>query len=306
MAPTLSILIITYNRPEDTLALLQNLATQEALQQHVLEILLLNNASTVPYDIVTAFIQKRSDLPINYIDHDENLGVARGRNFLVQKAKAPYLLVLDDDVEFASNDAIVKAAAIFDKPHFKEHNTAIVTLNIFYFDTRARQRTAFPHKQMEALQDKPWFLTYYFTGAAHMMHRALFDKTGLYPEDFFYGMEEYDLSYRAIDAGYTLAYDNSVVVLHKESATGRVTNKQKLAMMWLNKSKVAWRYLPKKYFYSTVAMWALQYLKKTGFDLGGFFGTLKKISGVPANNKRSAISGGSLDYLRKVKARLWF
>lgn len=306
MTPSLSILIITYNRPEDTLALLENLARQQDLDKHVLEILLLNNASTVPYDTVTAYIQQRSDLPVNYIDHDENLGVARGRNFLVQKAKAPYLLVLDDDVELDGTDAIIKAAAIFDKPQFKENNTGIVTLNIFYYDSRERQRTAFPHKQMEALQDKPWFLTYYFTGAAHMMHRSLFDKTGLYPEDFFYGMEEYDLSYRAIDAGYTLAYDNSVVVFHKESATGRVTNREKLAMMWLNKTKVAWRYLPKKYFYSTAAMWSLQYLKKTGFDFGGFFKTIGKIKQVPRNNKRSAIGSGSLDYLRKVQARLWF
>lgn len=306
MNPTLSILIITYNRPEDTLALLKNLEQQTDVNKHVAEILLLNNASTISYDTVTTYLQEHKSLPVEYIAHHENLGVARGRNFLIQRAKAPYLLVLDDDVEFAGNDAIVKTAALFDKDQFREHNTAVITLNIFYFDTRQRQRTAFPHKQMEAMEHLPWFLTYYFTGAAHLMRRSLFDKTGLYPEDFFYGMEEYDLSYRIVDAGYTLAYDDSVVVLHKESPTGRVTNKEKLAMMWLNKSKVAWRYLPKKYFYSTVAMWSLQYLKKTGFDLKGFFGTFGKITGVPGKNKRSPVSRRSLTYLGEVKARLWF
>lgn len=306
MNPTLSILIITYNRPEDTLALLKNLEQQEGLNEHVAEILLLNNASTIAYDSVTAYLQEHPFLPVTYIPHNENLGVARGRNFLIEKAKTPYLLVLDDDIEFAATDAIRKAAGMFDKEQFRQHNTAVITLNIFYFDTRQRQRTAFPHKQMEAMEQHPWFLTYYFTGAAHMMRRELFEKTGLYPVDFFYGMEEYDLSYRVIDAGYTLAYDDSIVVLHKESPTGRVTNKEKLAMMWLNKSKVAWRYLPRQYFYSTVMMWSLQYLKKTGFDIGGFLTTLGKITGIPRNNKRSPVSGKSLEYLRKTKARLWF
>src|SRR5690606_29808521 len=126
-------------------------------------------------------------------------------------------LVLDDDVELAENNAIQKIATLFNRPEFVENNTAVITLDIYYHANRQRQVSAFPHKQLHQLEGKPWFLTYYFTGAAHCMRRELFDHTGLYPEDFFYGMEEYDLSYRVINAGYTLAYDSSVMVLHKES-----------------------------------------------------------------------------------------
>lgn len=302
----LSILIITYNRPADTLALLENLKGQRNGTQYVKEILLLNNASTEPYEVIETFIATNPQLPIIYIPHDKNLGVSGGRNFLTKRATGSQLLVLDDDVVFGNDDAIEKIAGLFNQDKFIENNTAVITLNIFYYETQERQKSAFPHKDYENYKDKPWFLTYYFTGAAHLMKKELFDKTGFYPEDFFYGMEEYDLSYRLLNNGYTLAYDNSVKVLHKESPLGRVSNASKLGMMWLNKSKVAWRYLPKKYFYSTAFMWSLQYLWKTKFDLKGFFGRWNKVLGVLKTEHRTPISKENLQYLKENKARLWY
>lgn len=303
---SLSILIITYNRPEDTLALLQSINNQEDKAKHVKEVLLLNNASTISYQIIEDFIGQHPDLPVKYIKHSENLGVARGRNYLIQLATSEYLMFLDDDVEFPDNKAITIASSLFTEKRYIEYNTAIITFNIFYYSTKERQISAFPHKNLEQYQDKEWFLTYYFTGAAHLMKRELFEKTGLYPDDFFYGMEEYDLSYRVIDAGYTIAFDHQIKVLHKESPEGRVTNSQKLGMMWLNKSKVAWRYLPKQYFYSTVMMWSLQYLKKSNFDMVGMCRNYFKIFNIPKTEKRTPISRNSLKYLKDNNARLWY
>lgn len=306
MGAKISILIITFNRPIDTIALLENIKSQNELTKHVGEILLLNNDSTIPYAEVEVFIEQNPGLPIRYFNHDENLGVAKGRNFLIQRAEFPYLLVLDDDVVFADTDAIVNIASLFSKKQYIEHNTAVITLNIFYHETKVRQQTALPHKQYEEYKEKEWFLTSYFVGAAHLMKKELFEKTGLYPEDFFYGMEEYDLSYRIIDAGYTLAYDNTVKVYHKESPTGRVPNKTKLAMMWYNKCVVAYKYLPTKYFYTTGFLWIFEYLRKTKFDVAGAFKSYRKTFQIPRKVKKQRISKQSLSYLEEVKARCWY
>lgn len=306
MAATISIIIITYNRPEDTLALLESIKAQANCCQYVGEILLLNNASTVSYSIIESFIDQNQDIPIKYTAHSKNLGVAGGRNFLIKKAQFPLLLVLDDDVIFESSDAFEKISSLFSKPQFLENNTAVITLNIFYFDTKERQRNALPHKYYEEFKDKDWFLTYYFTGAAHLMKKELFSKTGFYPEDFFYGMEEYDLSYRIIDAGYSLGYDNSVTIFHKESPGGRVPNKEKLAMMWYNKCVVAWRYLPGKYYYSTALMWLFEYLKQTKYNAPAALKNLIKITSIPKTTKTHKIAPKALDYLKKTKARLWY
>jgi len=302
----LDLLIITYNRPEDTLALLHSLANQKDTQQYLNEVFLLNNASSVSYQIVEDFIKHHIHLPINYISHHENLGVAGGRNFLISKAQAPYLFFLDDDVVFDDEYAVQNAASIFKKQRYIENNTGIITCDIRYFSDRSRQVSAFPHKDLNAYKDKDWFLTYYFTGAAHIIKNEVFAQTGLYPPDFFYGMEEYDLSYRVLNAGFTLGYDNSILILHKESKEGRVSNTQKTGMMWCNKSKVAWRYLPKKYYYSTAFMWGLHYLKKTSFDLKGFFKCLVKVMQISKSEKQTPISEKSLHYLKENHARLWY
>ena len=77
-------------------------------------------------------------------------------------------------------------------------------------------------------------------------------------------------------------------------------------MMWVNKSRVAYRYLPKKYFYSTAFMWSLQYLKITGFNLNGFFKGWKEIFKIPETEKNTPVSNNTLEYLKAVKARLWY
>lgn len=303
--PLISILIITYNRAEDTLLLLQDIEAQHEVMQYVGEILLLNNKSTEPYELVTDFIAQ-SRLPIDYMVNDTNAGVVGGRNLLIQKAKFPHLLVLDDDVVFEDKSAIGKIAHLFSKEQYVQHNTAIITLGIFYYSTRVRQQNAFPHKQYEAYKDKDWFLTYYFAGGAHLVKRELFDKIGYYPEDFFYGVEEYDLSFRTLDAGYTIAYDGAVNVLHKESPKGRLPNKTKLAMMWRNKCMVAYRYLPRKYFYSTLFMWGFFYLKRSRFDLAGAFRNFWLNARIPGAVKATPVSNKTLSYLQSVKARLGY
>jgi GT2 family glycosyltransferase len=168
------------------------------------------------------------------------------------------------------------------------------------------QVNAFPHKKFEEYHNKSFFPTYYYAGGAHAIKREVLNQVGNYPEDFFYGMEEYDMAYRVLDQGYSIVYTDKIVMLHKESPHGRQSTREKLRMMWMNKSKVAWRYLPKKYFYSTLWMWSLQYLRKSGFDPGGFFSGLRNALKIRTYENRSPISESTLEYLRSVKARLWY
>src|SRR4029078_4153900 len=167
-----------------------------------------------------------------------------------------------------------------------QRNTAIVSFKVLYYDTLTMQRNALPHKKYNKYKDRRSFYTYYYAGGAHAIKKEVLEQIGHYPEDFFYGMEESDLSYRIIDKGYSIQYNDSIVMLHKESPLGRKPTSEKLRMMWVNKSKVAWRYLPKIYFYSTALLWSCQYLKKTGFNLTHYFRAWKAIRAIPANESR--------------------
>jgi GT2 family glycosyltransferase len=307
---SLSFIIITYNRPGDALELLRNIAGLDEASELLEEIILVNNRSTTSYAPVEDYIKSQPSLPFKYIEAPDNLGVARGRNFALQFATAPILILLDDDAVLQNKDALKQVLLAFDhKPADQlniERETAIVSFKVLYYDTLDMQQNALPHKKYHTYKDKQSFYTYYYAGGAHAVKKKVLEQIGYYPEDFFYGMEEYDLSYRLLDRGYAIQYNASIVMLHKESPLGRKPNTEKLKMMWVNKSKVAWRYLPRIYFYSTALLWSFQYLRITGFNLKHYFHGWKAVVPIPRREKRKRISAATMTYLRKVKARLYY
>lgn len=287
------------------LALAENIAGLDQAEVLLEEVIIVNNASSKDYTPVRNFITAHPAIPFKFIDSNENLGVARGRNFAVSQSSAPFLIMLDDDAVMGNKDCLVNLYEEFNISR-SDRETAIISFKVLYFENGEMQVNAFPHKNFREYSAKPHFETYYYAGGAHAIKREVFHHAGKYPEDFFYGMEEYDLSYRILDAGYSIAYSNRVVMLHRESPQGRHTNKEKMAMLWLNKVKVAWRYLPRVYFLSTASMWSFEYLRKTGFDMIGWFGTWADVIKIPFTEKRRAVSRKTLDYLRKTEARLWY
>jgi GT2 family glycosyltransferase len=301
----LSFIIITYNRPADALELLQNIVQLNDAPQLLEEVILVNNASTDDYSAVKAFAAAETRVNIRYIDAPGNLGVARGRNFAISFATAPLLIMLDDDAVMGNADCLQQLVREFETKN-TERPKAIVSFKVIYYENGEMQVNALPHKQFAAYRDKPFFETYYYAGGAHAIRRDVLEAVGNYPEDFFYGMEEYDLSYRILDAGWSIVYSDKVIMRHKESPLGRKPKADKLRMMWVNKSKVAWRYLPKPYFYSTAFMWSLQYLRETGFSLGGYFQGWKQVLAIRGTEPRKTISPETINYIRSLKARLWY
>ncbi len=301
----LSFIIITYNRPEDMLALARNIAGLEQAAVLLEEVIILNNASTADYGSVKEYIATRPDIPFRFLDAPSNLGVARGRNHAIAEAKGPILIMLDDDAEMGNKDCLVNLVLLFGE-NKGQRPLAIVSFKVIYFDNGQMQRNALPHKRFEEYKDKHSFDTYYYAGGAHAIRRNVLDQVGNYPEDFFYGMEEYDLAYRILNAGWRIMYSDEVIMRHKESPLGRTTKKEKQRMMWVNKSKVAWRHLPKMYFWSTALMWSLEYLRTTGFDLGGFFRGWGEVLAIPGTENHAPVNEATMAYLRSVRARLFY
>jgi GT2 family glycosyltransferase len=306
----LSFIIITYNRPDDALELLQNIAGLDDAGELLEEVILVNNRSTVSYDKVEGYVRSQPLFPFKYIEAPDNLGVAKGRNFALRFATAPVLILLDDDAVLQNKDALRQVLLAFDHRPGEQtgisRQTAIVSFKVLYYDTLGMQQNAFPHKKYDKYRDLHSFYTYYYAGGAHAIKKEVLEQIGYYPEDFFYGMEEYDLAYRILDRGYAIQYNAGIVMLHKESPLGRKPASEKLKMMWVNKSKVAWRYLPKIYFYSTAVMWSFEYLRIIGFNLKDYFRGWKAVLPVPRRETRKKISADTIAYLRKVEARLFY
>lgn len=293
--------IITYNRPADMLALMQNISQLSGKEELLEEVIIVNNNSSTDYSLVEKYAAEHPNIPFKYILSDENLGVAKGRNYAIKQSSAPILIMLDDDAELEGIDALQQINKIY-----ADHGNslAIASFKVLYYANRQMQKNAFPHKLFNQKKDLHSFDTYYYAGGAHAISREAIVKANFYPEDFFYGMEEYDLSYRLLDLGYHIVYTDKIVMLHKESPLGRQPNRDKMRMLWINKSKVAWRYLPKRYFVSTACMWSLEYLMKSRFDLLGWLLNWKRILQIPLHEKKKTVKSETMKYLKSVDARL--
>jgi GT2 family glycosyltransferase len=165
---TISIVLITYNRPADLLELLQNISTLEETER-LCEVVIVNNRSTADYSAVEEFIDQQKKIPFRYIYAEENLGVSRGRNFAIQQSTGSLLLFLDDDALLRTKDALIQLPLIFADP-----TVGIAAFKVFYQATGYFQKTAFPHKQFEKYKELPHFETYYFSGCAHAIRRECF------------------------------------------------------------------------------------------------------------------------------------
>lgn len=300
-----SIIIISYNRPDDTLDLLKDIAcfnNSELLDT----VIVLDNCSTEDYSGIKNFINSNRHIPFNFITASENLGVARGRNYATQFAKSDILFYIDDDVNLKDQDTLQKLVTSFNQPGINGRKLGVVSYKVLYTANMQMQVNALPHKKFHTHKDLHDFLTYYYAGCAHAKLRQAWLDAGPYPENFFYGMEEYDFSFRALDKNYYIRYDDSLVVLHKESPLGRKPKAEKLKMMWVNKTKVAWRFLPKKYFYSTFLMWSMFYLIKSGFNIHHFIQGFKEAIKISSTEKRTPLSTNTLKYFKQVDARLWY
>ena len=184
----LSILIVTFNRPDDLLDLFESLRAQEEHATLLEEVLVLDNGTTVDYSEPWAFARQNDELGIRVIRSEKNLGVTGGRNMFMSEARGDVLLVLDDDVVLPTARDLVGLAEVFDKEIFRAANAAVVQLRVVYHETKELQRSTFPHKRRSSDEQFTEFLTSYFTGGAHLIKKESLDVVGIYPEDFFYGM----------------------------------------------------------------------------------------------------------------------
>jgi GT2 family glycosyltransferase len=302
----LSVLVVTFNRPLDLLDLLKSIASQEGAAEVLEEVLVLDNGTSADYRECWDFVGRHPELPIRVLRSDENIGAAAGKNVLVREARCDALLFLDDDVVFSTPRDLVSLASVLEKDFFHDAKAGIVQVRVVYHDTKEPQRSAYPHKRREPTAEDTEFLTSFFAGGATLMRKEALDRAGLYPEGSIYAMEEYDLGYRMIDAGFSIGYDPSVTIEHKESKGGRVPNDAKLRLQWVNKSTIAWRYLPFRYFVTTALMWSLEYVRRVRGHPAGYWRAWRDVTRIPFVERRSPIGPEALAYLRRVEARLWY
>lgn len=137
----------------------------------------------------------------------ENVGVASGRNLGWGAATGDVVFFLDDDARYGSTSVISAAVAAFEA----DRRLAVISFRIVDESGRAISK----HIPMlwKARSRRTARVTT-FLGGACAIRRSVIDEVGGYPEEFFYALEETDLAWRLLDAGYDIRYSGNLEVVH--------------------------------------------------------------------------------------------
>jgi GT2 family glycosyltransferase len=146
--------------------------------------------------------------PVRTVRLEDNHGIPGGRNEGVAACTGDVVLFLDDDGWFPAADLADRLRRAFaDDPRL-----GVVSLRIADPEGGPGMRRHVPRLRAGDPLRSSEVTT--FLGGACAIRRAVFDRVGDYPAAFFYGHEETDLAWRALDAGFRVVYDAGAVMCH--------------------------------------------------------------------------------------------
>jgi len=138
----------------------------------------------------------------------ENIGVPGGRNRGVEETSGEIVVFLDDDGWYPSRGLVEHVRESFSA----DPRLGIVSFRIIDPSSGEGARRHVPRLRVSHPERSSQVTT--FLGGACAVRRAVFDQVGLFCKDFWYGHEETDLAWRAMDRGWGIVYDADAVMWH--------------------------------------------------------------------------------------------
>ncbi len=170
----------------------------------------------------------------------DNVGIPAGRNAGIPHVGGDLLLFLDDDASLAGDDVLARGAALF---------AADPTLGIVCLRVADPTGTPTPRRQVPRLRagdpQRSSDVTTFWEGAV-LVRRAVLDRAGPFPAEFFYAHEGTDLAWRAMDAGFRVHYRGDLVAAHRVVPPTRHGYYHYLSArnrVWLARRHLPWPFL---------------------------------------------------------------
>ncbi len=231
-----------------------------------------------------------------------NLGVSGGRNRLIELTSTPIILFLDDDAVLHEGAVASVRRHLVESPQ-----TGIVAMRMDEPKTRTPRSHEFPAKDKTRYEAA--FETTYFIGGAFAVRRDALRESGTFDDWLFYGLEELDLSYRMLDAGWRIWYLPDARTTHHAVTAGRPSG-QYFYYHVRNRFHVALRRLPWRFAISQIVAWtgyfALQAVKAGQLRHFGR-GVAAGLRDIPAAVRtRAPIRPDTVRHLRALDGRLLY
>ena len=223
MELTLSIITVNFNGLKDTCELIDTLP----LEDQSIEVIVVDNASK---EDEASIIEERYPT-VNVIRSEKNLGFAGGNNLGIKAARGKYLFFINNDTLLQTSDfrhlvnrleSDEMIAVVCPRIRFAWGDNPIQFAGYTPLSKFTMRNRSIGFGETDNGQYNMAHPTPYAHGAAMMVKREAIDKVGLMPECYFLYYEELDWSMMFTRAGYSIWYEPSCTIYHKESqSTGQ-------------------------------------------------------------------------------------
>lgn len=294
---TVSMVIITYKRPDELQKAIENVLALNPLPDEI-----------IVFDDDPEGSGANAPLTrhpsVRYICLKENFGVAGARNRAAFAANSDILLFMDDDATFAERNVINVVRQLF-----QDEKIAVTAFLIRNATTKSILPKNFPGYDMRKWPEKHYVT--YFVGCGFALRRQVFADFGGFDQVLYYGEEELDFSLRIINAGWQLIYTPEVVVYHNVSPHGRENIKRTYRLI-RNRIYIAAKHMPFPYWLTHVVIWggaAFIWAIRAG-QPGEFFRGVRSVwtDGLMKKaleyRRKNPMNRNALAYLKKHKGRL--
>jgi N-acetylglucosaminyl-diphospho-decaprenol L-rhamnosyltransferase len=229
----LSVVILSYNTQDLTLACLKSIASQhqEELGKKELEVVVVDNASTDDSASAISRLQFPAS-SLKLIQSKENLGFGKGCNFGAKEAQGKYILFLNSDTEILDKGLLRMAKFL------EEHKQAAILggklentdgslqpsagkfYNLFnlLIMLLGLERFGFLRSSPSNIKKVDWV-----SGACMMVKRDIFEKLGGFDEKLFMYVEDMEICFRAQKIGFATYFYPDIKLRHKSLGSSNRT-----------------------------------------------------------------------------------
>ncbi|MBC8105552.1 MAG: glycosyltransferase [Anaerolineae bacterium] len=277
-----SFVISTHNRRKVLLNTLASLYLC-GLQQEAFEIIVVDNASKDG----TAEAVEREFPHVLLLPQKRNRGSC-AKNLALPHARGRYIVFLDDD-SYPRYGSVARMI---------RHFVADPDLGAVVFEVHLPDGSA----ECSAYPDV-------FIGCGTGFRRQALAEVGGLPEDFFMQAEEYDLSLRLLDAGWTVKRFDDLHVVHLKASTAR-RPRRVMRLDVRNNLILTRRYFPQQWIKPFARDWMSRYYKIAAARkqrVSFFAGAIQGFVASSWPRKRTPISDAAFEAFAKIqeiKARL--
>ncbi|PZT72733.1 MULTISPECIES: glycosyltransferase family 2 protein [unclassified Streptomyces] len=218
--PRIGVVIVTMGtRPQELEALLVSVAKQDVPAARVV---LVGNAT--PLDDVPTDVLDAAGVPgataVTKVPLAENLGCPGGRNvglrMLCDGDDVDVVVELDDDGLLVAADVFREIGRLF----AADPALGIIGFRVADEHGHTERRWVPRLRAGDPMRGGPVTA---FLGGGHAFSVPMLRQIGLWPAEFFFGHEESDLAWRALDGGWEIRYVPTLVLQHPRTSPARHT-----------------------------------------------------------------------------------